>query len=478
MRESATETPSGAHSGQLEESVHGSRETADSVAKRFLTVSPGTDGALRHTQTSTRTGSMPQTPNVNSEASREGNAGVAPAGAPAQRDVLNHANFGLLPEDKRRFGSFGVAAGVNIALVALLLVLTIDQVHEARVHRQEQLVYLAPPPKPYVPPVPKIKMPPIPPLPKEEAKIPPPPKPVIEPPKVELPKVAAKAPAMPAPAPRPVVTPPKPILGAFKSPEAPAQQAPRVAAAQAAGFGAPTGVQANPNANRPSQLAAVGAFGAAANSNQGAASRQGAVATTGFGSGAPSGSPNGSARGAVASTGFGAGSQPAGVPGGRGRVAGGVGGGRGDGGLNRVWRGFSARRNRWGAWRRGIDRFWAEPCHGGRTAGAGTGAYDHADCSVVEAAAAVHRRGAGCTCSGRCNPRSPFHGRGASGSAACSERTGAWTRRAGAACRGENPLQTGDAGRQGGRPGFRHPRRVSACIAWFYPESFFSGTGF
>jgi TonB family protein len=266
---------------------------------------------------------MPQTPYVNSEDRREEKLlpGASSAGAGGQRDVLNHANFGLLPEDKRRFGSFGVAAGVNLALVALLLALTIDQVHEARVHRQEQLVYLAPPPKPDVPPVPKIKMPPIPPLPKEEAKIPPPPKPVIEPPKVELPKVAAKAPAMPAPAPRAVVTPPKPILGAFKSPEAPAQQAPRVAAAQAAGFGAPTGVQANPNANRPSQLAAVGAFGAAANSNQGAASRQGAVATTGFGSGAPSGSPNGSARGAVASTGFGAGSQPAGMPGGRGTVA-------------------------------------------------------------------------------------------------------------------------------------------------------------
>ncbi len=239
-----------------------------------------------------------------------------------QRDVLNHANFGLLPEERKRFGSFGVAAGVNIAIAVLLLLLTVDQVHEAKVRRQEQLVYLAPPPKPYVPPVPKIKMPPIPPLPHEEAKITPPvPKPVIEPPKVEPPKVTAKAPAMPAPAPRPVVTPPKPVLGAFHSPQAPAAQAPRAAAAQAAGFGAPTGVQANPNANRPSQLAAVGAFGAAANSNQGAASRQGTVASTGFGAGAPAGSPNGSARGAVASTGFGSGTQAAGAPGGRGTVA-------------------------------------------------------------------------------------------------------------------------------------------------------------
>ncbi len=242
-----------------------------------------------------------------------------PALAPVQRDVLNHSNFGLLPSEKGRSTSFYVSAGVNIAIVALILILTADQVHEAKVRRQETLVYVAPPPKPYVPPVPKIKMPPIPPLPKEEPKIVPP-KPVIEPPKVEPIKVAAKAPAMPAPAPRPVVTPPKPVLGAFKSPQAPAAVAPRVAAAQAAGFGAPTGVHAT-DANKPSQLATVGAFGAAANTNQGAAAHQGAVASTGFGSGAASGSPNGSAHGVVASTGFGAGSHPAGMPGGRGTVA-------------------------------------------------------------------------------------------------------------------------------------------------------------
>lgn len=270
---------------------------------------------------------MPQTPQMYSEeveqqqAPETDGSNRPPMAVPLPaRDVLNHANFGLLPEEKGRFGSFGVAAGVNVALAILILALTINQVHEAHIRRQEQLVYLAPPPKPYVPPVPKIKMPPIPPLLKEEPKITPP-KPVIEPPKVELPKEVAKAPAIPAPAPKPVVTPPKPIVGAFKSPVAPAAQTQRVAKAEAAGFGQPTGVQANPNANRPSQLATVGAFGQTANSNQGAAARQGAVTTTGFGSGAPSGSPNGSAHGAVASTGFGSGSQPAGRPGGHGTVA-------------------------------------------------------------------------------------------------------------------------------------------------------------
>ncbi len=262
-------------------------------------------------------GRMPQTQQAYDERQDQHDGAAA---TPAQRDVLNHANFGLLPQEKGRLGSFGVSAGVNLAIIALILVLTITQVHEARVHRQETLVYVVPPPKPYVPPVPKIKMPPIPPLPKTEVKIVPP-KPVIEPPKVEPIKVATKVPVMPAPAPRPVVTPPKPVVGQFAAPQAPAQQAVRPAQAQTAGFGSPTGVQANPNASRPTALAVVGGFGAAANSNTGGAGRQSTISTTGFGAGTAGGSPNGSARGAVASTGFGSGSQAAGAPGGHGAVA-------------------------------------------------------------------------------------------------------------------------------------------------------------
>ena len=235
------------------------------------------------------------------------------------RDVLNHANFGLLPTAENRGRSFGVSLGINVALAVLIVVLTVNQVHEMHVHQQETLVYVAPPPpvKPYIPP-PAPKVPP-PVLPVQQVKLPVP-KPVIEPPKVQM-QVATKAPAMPAPAPRPVVTPPKPIVGMFRSPQAPAQQAQRVAATKAAGFGNPSGVHANPNANRPSQLATVGAFGATQSSDQGAAHRVGQVSSTGFGSGAPAGTPNGSARGVVASTGFGSGSQPAGMPGGHGTVA-------------------------------------------------------------------------------------------------------------------------------------------------------------
>ncbi len=298
MREGMT----GEKGGAVQERVHVGEEYADTAGMRR-----GTEYPPRHYDAVPGAGMKFQ------------KAGESVEEAVPQRDVLNHANFGLLPIEKKRFGSFGVAAGINIALAILLLFITLDQVHEAKVRRQESLTYLVPPPeiKPYKPPVPKIVMPPIPPLPVEKVQ-PPVPKPVIEPPKVELPKEAAKAPSIPAPAPRPVVTPPKPVVGAFQSPQAPAAQAPKVAATQAAGFGQPTGVQANPNANRPSQLAAVGAFGAAANSNQGAAAKQGAVATTGFGAGAPAGSPNGSTHGVVSSTGFGAGTQPAGAPGGRG----------------------------------------------------------------------------------------------------------------------------------------------------------------
>ena len=321
MREAETAETHETHETQdrlLQQDMYRSRE-----ARRLASIQPSESGSTavaRETRAADETGYMPRQSEVQGEDVKRERASAKAAVPVPQRDVLNHANFGLLPQEKGRLGSFGVAAGVNLALLAALLLLTIDQVHEARVHRQETLVYVAPPPpKPYIPPVPKVQMPPIPVL-KDEPKIVPP-KPVIEPPKVEPIKVAVKAPAMPAPAPRPVVTPPKPVLGAFKSPQAPAQQAQKVAAAQAAGFGAPTGVHANPDANRPSQLATVGAFGSASNANQGAASRLGSVSQTGFGSGAPAGSPNGSARGAVASTGFGSGTQPAGMPGGHGTVA-------------------------------------------------------------------------------------------------------------------------------------------------------------
>ncbi len=229
---------------------------------------------------------------------------------PLKHDVLNHANFGLLPQEKNRFGSFGVSLVVNGLIGALILVLTISQVHEAHVRQQRlQLTYLAQP-KPYVPPVIKVKMPPIPKIKIEEPKIVVP-KPVVvpEPPKVEPIKVETKAPAIPAPVPRPVVQPPAPVVGRFaNSTPAPAAAVRVAPVAKAAGFGDPAGVTPNPNANRAATVASVGGFGATSSTSQGAAPRQGVVQGAGFGSGTGGpGGPTGSPHGTVASVGFGSG---------------------------------------------------------------------------------------------------------------------------------------------------------------------------
>ncbi len=238
-----------------------------------------------------------------------------------KHDVLNHANFGLLPVEKKPFGSFGVSLLINGLICAAVLVLTITKVHDAEVReRKLQLTYLAQP-KPYVPPPIKVKMPPIPPMPKVEVAKIVLPKPVVipEPPKVEPIKVETKAPAIPAPVARPVVAPPAPVVGKFSTPAA--TEAPKVAAvAKAAGFGDPSGVTPNPNANRAATVASVGGFGAANSTDTGGAGKRGPITSTGFGSGAGAGSPNGSAHGVVASVGFGTGTQ-AGPTGARGSVS-------------------------------------------------------------------------------------------------------------------------------------------------------------
>ncbi len=71
------------------------------------------------------------------------------------------------------------------------------------------------------------------------------------------------------------------------------------------GFGDPMGVPVNATAARPATIAAIGTFGNAPGTGQGAPSpRAGLVATGGFGSGAGN-SPKGTGRGTVATGGFG-----------------------------------------------------------------------------------------------------------------------------------------------------------------------------
>jgi len=254
-------------------------------------------------------------------------------------DPLNRANLGLLPEEKGRFGSFGISTIINVVAGAILILLTMAQVRQEQ-HRQYQtteLIFPVEQPKPYVLPAPKIKV------------IPPPPK--IEQPKIVLPKpqpeppkpapVKLPTPEMPklTPAPPKAVTPPpQPKVGLFKS-ATPTRVANNNTAPtpKTGGFGQPNGVTPNPNATRQPTIAAVGAFGNAPGPSTGAgAARQGSVHGTNFGSGVANGVPGGKDRGTVASAGFSNGVVGGtGAPGSHGTVATGgfntpVGGGSGE----------------------------------------------------------------------------------------------------------------------------------------------------
>ncbi|HEX4308759.1 MAG TPA: energy transducer TonB [Acidobacteriaceae bacterium] len=229
----------------------------------------------------------------------------------ATENSLKRGTFGLLPEPEGRMGSFGMSMVINVTIAALLLLLTIAQVHQVqeRKYQTTQLIFPVEQPKPYVPPVPKIKI------------IPPPPVAKLEQPKIEMPKplptppkiaeVKLPTPVMPKMEPAPpkkFTPPPQPKVGMFKS-ETPTTVANNMSAPtpKAGGFGDPQGVQPNPAATRTATVAAVGSFNAAPGVGApGAGSaRQGAVHGTDFGSGVANGVPGGKDKGAlVASAGF------------------------------------------------------------------------------------------------------------------------------------------------------------------------------
>ncbi len=228
----------------------------------------------------------------------------------ATDNSLRRATFGLLPEPEGRMGSFGMSMVINVTLAALLLLLTIAQVHQVHEHRYQttQLIFPVEQPKPFVPPVPKIKF------------LPPPPVVKLDQPKIELPKtlppppkvaeIKLPAPMMPkieAAPPKKFMPPPQPKLGAFKS-DTPTTVANNKSApsAKMGGFGDPEGVKPNPSATRAATIAALGSFNAAPGTAQGAgAARQGAVRGADFGSGVANGVPGGKDRNAtIASAGF------------------------------------------------------------------------------------------------------------------------------------------------------------------------------
>ncbi len=223
---------------------------------------------------------------------------------------IKRATFGLLPEPEGRMGSFGMSMVLNVTVAALMLLLTVAQVHQVQEHRYQttQLIFPVEQPKPYVPPVPKIKLPPPPQVAKlEQPKIEMP-KPMPPPPKVA--EIKLPTPVMPkieAAPPKRFAPPPQPKLGAFKS-ETPTVVANNMSAPspKMGGFGDPVGVKPNPAATRTATIAAAGSFNAAPGTASGAgAARQGAVRGTEFGSGVANGVPGGKDRNAtVASAGF------------------------------------------------------------------------------------------------------------------------------------------------------------------------------
>ncbi len=228
----------------------------------------------------------------------------------ATDNSLKRGTFGLLPEPEGRMGSFGMSMVINVTIAALLLLLTIAQVHQVQERRYEttQLIFPVEQPKPYVPPVPKIKI------------IPPPPVAKLEQPKIEMPKplpappkiaeIKLPTPVMPkieAAQPKRFTPPPQPKVGLFKS-ETPTTVANNMTAPspKVGGFGDPQGVKPNPNATRTATVAAVGAFNAApgVGAAGAGAARAGSVHGVDFGSGVANGVPGGKDRGAVASAGF------------------------------------------------------------------------------------------------------------------------------------------------------------------------------
>jgi TonB family protein len=226
------------------------------------------------------------------------------------QDLLNRANFGLLPDEKGRYGSFGISLAVNAAILGFAVLLSIAGMHEVKRQQLNNSVLIFPTeqPKPVPPPVPRVHVYAPPPkvlLEQPKIQIP---KPVVEPPKMAEMKMPEEAPRLAPAPPRRVTPPPQPKVGLFASTHptmvANNQAHPSV---KAGGFGDPNGVHPNPNANRPATIAAVGSFQAAPGiGDPGAgAARRGSVHGVAFGSGVANGVPGGrDTRGTVASAGF------------------------------------------------------------------------------------------------------------------------------------------------------------------------------
>src|SRR6185437_6701300 len=134
-------------------------------------------------------------------------------------DLLNHANLGLLPDQRGRYGSFGVSLAVNAAILGLAVLLSIAGMHEVKKQQINNAILIFPTeqPKPVPPPVPRVHVfAPPPKVQLEQPKIQLP-KPVVEPPKMAEMKMPEEAPRLAPAPPRRVTPPPQPKVGLFAS---------------------------------------------------------------------------------------------------------------------------------------------------------------------------------------------------------------------------------------------------------------------
>jgi TonB family protein len=215
--------------------------------------------------------------------------------SPKNRPVFKES---LLPEGKRRWGSFSVGLGLEcFALTALL-------VQHYWVTPLEAPIIEAWKPQPQPPPKPVVVKKPV-------IKPPEPPKPEV----VELPKPKIYNPVITSPVVKPATrkaqTPdmtevakafpePNPTMG---SSALPTLKKPREAV-QTGGFGDPNGVPANGKTDRNPNVVQLGGYDMPngpgnGNGTGGAKGSRGVVASTGFGNGVATGSPGGGGHGEV-----------------------------------------------------------------------------------------------------------------------------------------------------------------------------------
>ncbi len=219
------------------------------------------------------------------------------------RPVFNEA---LLPEEKKRWGSFGAGLGLEcVALVAVIVIpLLIPAKFEAAQHYWTTPLE-APVIEPYKPQPPPQKPVPV----KKPLVVKEIPKPEVQLPKPKIYTTAFSAPVVKQVAQKKIATPDmvevaKEFPQTLGSSAIPTLRKPREQV-QTGGFGDPNGVPANNNTSRNPNIALQGGFdmptgAGVGNGTGGAKGAKGVVASTGFGNGvALGGNGGGGARGTV-----------------------------------------------------------------------------------------------------------------------------------------------------------------------------------